>query len=147
MSAKQLLPFLLIALLTACKKDENEFSEVPEIEFVSITPSVVDQFTDPVTITLRYKDGDGDLGENDADARNCFITDNRIGIEYEYRIRQLAPDGASIPIQGTLDVQLGGQGITDTAAATQSTSFTVVVRDRAGHQSNAVTTGSITIVR
>ena len=147
MSAKQLLPLLLIALLTACKKDENEFSEVPEIEFVSITPGVVDQFTDPVTITLRYKDGDGDLGENDADARNCVITDNRIGIEYEYRIRQLAPDGASIPIQGTLDVQLGGQGITDTAAATQSTSFTVVVRDRAGHQSNAVTTGSITIVR
>lgn len=147
MSAKQLLPLLLIALLTACKKDENEFSDIPEIEFVSITPSVVDQFTDPVTITLRYKDGDGDLGENDTDARNCFITDNRIGIEYEYRIRQLAPEGASIPIQGTLDVQLGGQGITDTAAATQSTSFTVVVRDRAGHQSNAVTTGSITIVR
>ncbi len=147
MSAKQLLPLLLIALLTACKKDENEFSDIPEIEFVSITPSVVDQFTDPVTITLRYKDGDGDLGENDTDARNCFITDNRIGIEYEYRIRQLAPEGASIPIQGTLDVQLGGQGITDTAATTQSTTFTVVVRDRAGHQSNAVTTGSITIVR
>lgn len=147
MSVKRLFPLLLITLFTACKKDANEFSEVPEIEFVSISPTVVDQYTDPVTITLRYKDGDGDLGENDADVRNCFITDNRIGIRYEYRIRQLAPDGASVPIQGTLDVQLGGQGITDTAATSQPASFTVVVRDRAGHESNAVSTGSITIVR
>lgn len=147
MSVKLLTLLLIVALITGCKKDKNEFSEVPEIEFVSITPAVAEQYTDAVTITLRYKDGDGDLGENDADVRNCFITDNRIGIRYEYRIRQLAPDGAQIPIQGNLDVQIGGQGITDTAATTQAATFTIFVRDRAGHPSNSVTTGSITIVR
>lgn len=138
--------FLLFVLLYSCKKDEVKFDATPSIEFVSISPTSAAQYNDPVTISIRYKDGDGDLGSNVATAENCFITDNRIGIVYKYRIQQLAPDNASIAIQGTLNIPIGGQIITDSSAA-QSASYSLYITDRAGHKSNSISTGTITIVR
>jgi hypothetical protein len=46
----------------------------------------------PATISISYEDGNGDLGENNANVTNLFITDNRVGIEYPYRINQLGPN-------------------------------------------------------
>ena len=138
--------FFVLILFYSCKKDEVTFDADPSIEFSAISPSSAHQYTDGITITIKYKDGDGDLGENSASAENCFITDNRIGIVYKYRISQLAPDNANIPISGSLNIPLGGQIITD-STATQSVSYTIYVKDRAGHQSNSVTTSAISIVR
>jgi hypothetical protein len=142
---------LFVCLATAlvvvsCKKDEIDFAAEPSIEFVSITPATATQYTDAVTITIRYEDGDGDLGENADGVKNCFVTDNRIGITYQYRIQQLAPDGASIPIAGNLEIDLGGQVITDSTSQ-QHVNFTLYVVDRAGHASNSVTTGDVVILR
>ncbi len=139
--------FFFIAILAisfSCKKEKVEFSAVPSIEFLSITPSVAHQYTDSVTITIKYSDGDGDLGQNDASVKNCFIKDNRIGIIYDFRIRQLSPDNSISPITGTLNLELGGQGITDNSSL-QNVSYTVYVVDRAGHKSNEITTSSIAI--
>lgn len=131
--------------ISSCKKDDEvKFDTTPSIEFSGITPSSATQYTDAVTITLKYKDGDGDLGQNSSSVENCFITDNRIGIVYKYRIPQLAPDNANVPIQGTLNIPLGGQIITDSTNA-QTVTYTLYVTDRAGHQSNSVTTSAITI--
>lgn len=66
-----------LLLLSACKKDENSWSEVPEIKFISISPSSLVQFSSPLTITIEYRDGDGDLGENNPDVVNTFVTDGR----------------------------------------------------------------------
>jgi hypothetical protein len=137
---------LIFAFFTACKKDEVKFEAVPSIEFTSITPASAQQYSDAVTITIKYKDGDGDLGENNSGAENCFITDNRIGIVYKYRIQQLAPDNANIAIQGTLNIPLGGQIITDSSNA-QTVNYSLYITDRAGNRSNSVTTSVITIVK
>ncbi len=134
----------VLILIFSCKKDEEQMDIVPSIEFVSITPAVANEYTDAVTIRIRYSDGDGDLGENKTGVNNCFVTDNRIGITSSYRIRQLAPDGASIPIKGVLDIELGGQGITD-GSFQQNVSFDIYLTDRAGHSSNRLTTSSISI--
>lgn len=141
-------PFLILLVIIfsfSCKKEEGiSFDPTPKIEYIGISPTVANEYTDSVTITIKYNDGDGDLGENTTTAKNCFVTDNRIGITYQYRIKQLAPDGANIPIEGNLNIELGGQGITDNSNQ-QSASYTIYLVDRAGHQSNFVTTAAISI--
>ena len=138
--------FAFLILLAGCKKDDINFPAEPAIEFVAISPTIANQFSNPVTITIHYEDGDGDLGENKDGVKNCFVTDNRIGITYQYRIKQLAPNGASIPIEGNLNIDIGGQVLTDSSNQ-QSVTYTLYVVDRAGHVSNSVTTGAVVINR
>jgi hypothetical protein len=132
-------------LLSSCKKDDSsEMSSVPEIEMVSVTPLQPKEYSDSIVFTIRYKDGDGDLGENDPDVKNLFLTDNRIGITHQYRIQQLAPSGATIAIEGNLNVVLNNLVITD-SSATQNANFSIYVKDRAGNKSNVITSPTITI--
>jgi hypothetical protein len=138
------LLFLFLIGFSSCKKDVEPLDIVPAIEILSISPAVVNEYTDEVVISISYTDGDGDLGENSASVKNCFVTDNRIGITSSYRIRQLSPDGSAIPIKGILDLKIGGQGITD-GSSQQNVSFSLYVVDRAGHRSNVVNTASVTI--
>ena len=143
---KNLFFLIIIVFIAGCKKDEIVFPIEPKIEVVSITPENVQQYVDPVTITIHYEDGDGDLGENNDQIKNCFVTDNRIGITYEYRIKQLAPSGAFIPIDGNLTINIGGQVLTDSSTQ-QNVTYTIYIVDRAGHKSNSVTTGAVVIRR
>jgi hypothetical protein len=136
-----------LLLLAGCRKEDSTLDPVPSIEVVSITPTSAQQYSDAVTVRIRYRDNDGDLGENTAGVKNCFAVDNRIGIRYEYRISQLAPSGSAVPIEGEVDIDLGGQGILDSLAVEDRVTFAVTVVDRAGHQSNAVTTPEVRIIR
>jgi hypothetical protein len=145
MSSRKILYFLFLTTFAfGCKDDEIEFPAEPKIEMVSATPTNPLQYSEPVTITIKYEDGDGDLGENNDQVKNCFVTDNRIGLTSEYRIKQLAPTGYSIPITGTLNIEIGGQGITD-GSSSQNVTYTMYLVDRAGHKSNVITTPVITI--
>ena len=133
---------------SSCKKDEPVpvppvYSEVPEISFVSVSPTTVSAYGEPLTFTISYQDGDGDLGENSSNARNLYLTDNRFGITYPFRISQLAPSSSSIIIEGELRIILDNAGITGTVP--QSATFSIYVVDRAGHTSNTVTTSAITV--
>lgn len=135
---------LLITSISSCKKDVEALDIIPAIEVLSISPAVANEYSDEIIIRLSYTDGDGDLGENSATVKNCFVTDDRIGVTSSYRIKQLAPDGASIPIKGELEINIGGQGITN-GASQQNVSFSIYIVDRAGHSSNVVSSGSLTI--
>ena len=131
---------------SGCQKDDDPFAnKVPTIELLSLTPQMVVEFQDSLVFNIKYRDNDGDLGENDPNVKNLFITDNRIGIVYDYRIQQLAPTGSAIAIEGTLQVVLNSVARTDTSLAQQSATFSVYVKDRAGNKSNTVTSGAITI--
>lgn len=141
--------FLIVAAISlnsGCKKDDDPFAnKAPSIEILSLTPQVVVEFEDSLVFNIKYRDNDGDLGENNPNVKNLFITDNRIGIVYDYRIQQLAPTGSVIAIEGTLQVVLNSVARTDTSLAQQSATFSVYVKDRAGNKSNTVTSGVITI--
>ncbi len=142
------LLFLVAGILwtTGCKKDDDPFAnKVPTIELLSLTPQMVVEFQDSLVFNIKYRDNDGDLGENNPNVKNLFITDNRIGIVYDYRIQQLAPTGSAIAIEGTLQVVLNSVARTDTSLAQESATFSVYVKDRAGNKSNTVTSGAITI--
>ena len=140
---KKLLYILILIVLFSCKKEE-EVSEVPAIVFESISPNTAQEYTDDIIITISYTDGDGDLGENNPDINNLFVEDNRNGIEYKFRIPQLAPNNNSIAIEGNFNITINGSGITDSTAS-QKVNYAIYVKDRAGNKSNTITTSSITI--
>jgi hypothetical protein len=132
-----------IVAFTSCKKDEAIDSNVPTIELESVSSTNV-QEGDPLTFKIKYTDGDGDLGENNPDAHNLFLTDNRVNVTYEYRIQELAPSGSSLIIRGHLNVELNSTAITD-GSNSQSVTYSIHVVDREGNQSNTVTSSAITI--
>ena len=75
MKASAILFMFLLALTTACFSPP-EFSNAPEIGFVGISG---DRTTDPlgnrqdsITVTISFKDGDGDLGLSNQDTLSPF---------------------------------------------------------------------------
>ena len=136
-----------LLLLAACKEDKVDLLDpVPTILSVTVNPRSVVEYQDSIVFAVAYRDGDGDLGENAPDAKNLFLVDNRIQVTQEFRIRELAPDGAEIPITGTLRVVLRNTGITDNSAS-QTYDYTIYMRDRAGHESTHFLTDQVTVRR
>jgi hypothetical protein len=137
--------FAFILVITSCEKDNpSEFSNVPQIEFVSLNPTIVTESQGPIYFTVSYTDGDGDLGENTPDVKNLFLKDLRNNIEYEYRLQQLAPDGSNIAIQGTFEIELNNTTIID-GSNEQTFSYEIRVIDRAGNQSNIIESTPLTV--
>lgn len=140
------LPFAICLLLSSCEKDEPipdpvVYSDVPEITFLSVSSTNVSA-TDPLTFRISYTDGDGDLGENTNGIYNLFLTDNRFGTPYKYRVKQLSPT-TSIVIKGTIEIELISAKLT--GPPPQSAVFSIYVVDRAGHASNTVTSPTVTV--
>ena len=140
---KQLTYICFAFFCIGCGNDQP-VSEIPYIEFVSVNPKQVQAFEDNLIFTIFYQDGDGDLGENNPDLHNLFLKDNRNDIVYEYRIEQLAPDDANITIQGELNIELSGTGITDDSQE-QSATFDIYIVDRAGNNSNTISSSNIIV--
>ena len=126
--------------------DDAGISEVPEIEFVSATPQTVIAYQDSLVVTISYRDGDGNLGENDTDQNNLFLEDSRNGVVYGFRIRQLAPDDATIAIEGNLNVTMPNVPIIG-SGNTESLNYSIWVVDRAGNESERVSSSAITVNR
>jgi len=145
---KQILILLMIGMLiSACKKDKVEYSDVPKITFESISPGSVQQFRDSVIITIDYVDGNGDLGENNSEVKNAFVTDSRNDLTYSFRVRQLAPTDANIIIKGRLLIIVPQVALDNLTGISETASFSVFVEDRAGNKSNVVNTSTITITQ
>lgn len=140
------LAMLLIVAVSSCKKKKEESTTTPRIEFVSISPSSAVEYVNSITITFSYDDLDGDLGENDPNVTNLFITDSRNGVMYSYRISQLSPDGSNIHIRGNLNAVLKNTVITD-GSSSQQVTYSLYLKDRAGNISNTITTSAITVTK
>jgi hypothetical protein len=136
----------LILLFIGCtkKSDEAPFSIKPEIRLVSMKPQTLIAGRDSVSFQIEYQDGDGDLGDSKADAQNLFLTDTRIGAVYPYRIPRIVPSDIKVPIKGSFTFSLPNTFLTDSVPS-QQTSFTIRLRDRAGNESNTLTTPALTI--
>lgn len=140
------LTLLSIVVWFGCSKESDPLDPVPSIKLLTVSPTQVVEYQDSIVFTIEYSDGDGDLGENDANVKNLFLTDLRNDVTYEYRIQQLAPDNANIPIQGQLDVKLPHTAILG-SNGTETVKYQIYVTDRSGNTSNTITTGDITITR
>jgi hypothetical protein len=136
--------FASVLVFFGCKKAEN-FSPIPEIEFVSFSKNPIKAFDETLIIELSYKDGDGDLGENANDVNNIFITDSRNNVEYKMRIKQLAPDNANIQIQGTLKIEMNSVPLVNLNSNSETLSYSIYLIDRAGNKSNTITTEQLRV--
>lgn len=162
---KHIYPLILLAAfiswMASCKKEDPEpvkttttdttftggenISNIPAITFVSITPATAVEYIDSIAITISYTDGNGDLGENDPNVKNLFMTDSRNNVTYQYRIPQLAPD-TTVTITGNFVIDLPSTAITD-GSTSQQVSYSIYAVDRGGNESNTVTTSAITITQ
>lgn len=139
---------LALLLLTACD-DSPVFPLEPEIQFLSITPSVATQYTaDEIELTFHYQDGDGDLGYEGDPTKNLFIEDRRAAYAADsarftsYSFESLTPQTRKPSIQGEIKVLL----TTPPYEATEEPLvFGVYIVDRAGNRSNVIETTPIEI--
>lgn len=58
----------ILVSFSGCKKEEP-ISNVPSIKFISMTPNPAVKYQDEIKVTIEYRDGDGDLGENTPDVK------------------------------------------------------------------------------
>ena len=143
--------FLLIlislgtGLFWSCERPDVNISDVPEIEILSAGPLEVRAFRDSIVFEIGYTDGNGDLGTNDDTQRNVFVTDNRIDVTHEFRVQQLAPDGANIAITDTFLITLPNTLLTG-GNTEEKVKFSIYVVDQAGNESNTVESPEIKVL-
>jgi hypothetical protein len=135
---------LIVIAFASCSKGDEELSPITSLTFISVSPTTAIQYTDSLTFVIGYEDGDGDLGSNDPDIKNLYLTDSRNGVVYEFRVKQLAPTNSTIAIKGTLSVVLDRVGLIGSGAAETAT-YSIYMTDRAGNQSNTITSSAVTI--
>ncbi len=150
---------LALLFLVSCGSKEPVFPPEPHIEFVSALPDTVKEpfdFTNPpdeskLFLTIRYQDGDGDLGSDTKNRFDFIIYDlrgaNRIPFDtLEYYLPNLTPDALNQSIQGTIRTEISfllrrsGQMAQDTAY------FRMYIIDRAGNRSNIVESDPVYIL-
>lgn len=142
-----ILTFVLFIPLNSCKEVVNTTGNpIPRIAFVKIEPSEVKQFTDSLKITFSYEDGDGDLGNDNADINSLEVQDERLAKADYYYVPPMAPVDAKIRIKGQMTMNLRNVFLLGTGNL-ETTTFTVRIQDRAGNWSNPIRTPEITISR
>ena len=142
-----LLLALVAGIFTSCDDDDASevFSDTPDITLVSMLPDTVIALGAPVEFRIRYQDGDGDLGEPNPEVNNLFIHDSRLNLTHGYRIQQLAPE-EGIAIQGEVVATLTNIPLADPARASEQVRFEIWATDRAGNESNRITTPPLTVL-
>jgi hypothetical protein len=134
---------LAILVVSGCTKEEALPSE-PEIELLSITPLELVQFEDNISLRIKYRDGNGDLGDENPDADVLRVKDSRLSEPDWYHVQPLAPVGSDVAIEGELDITLNTLFLLGNGSQ-ESTTFSIRIRDRAGNFSNEIVTPVILI--
>ena len=141
--------FLLIMFFACKKKDNLIILDLPRIELLSVNKTEIKEFTDSLVFTVSYRDGDGNLGTESPDSTVIEIIDNRDpqNLVFGYHLSPRSPNGTSLIVQGQLQLVLKNIIILNSANTTESTVFSIRIKDRAQNWSNRVETGEISIIR
>jgi hypothetical protein len=143
-----ILLFLATIFIGGCTKVSNDpfYDLTPRIELLEVSKNTVIQFSDSISISILYEDGDGDLGNPDPDVNSIFVKDSRLEKADEYYLGPLAPVGSKISINGTLNMKLSPTFLLGNGTEEKMV-LTIYMVDRAGNQSNTIETETITILR
>ena len=152
--------FICSLLLSGCVTSPDYPIE-PQIEFLSFSKSEMDQGSlnnDSLTMLISFTDGDGDLGSPPETAeKNLFIIDNRTGqIFNSFKTPIIPEEGVGNGVSGEIRVLMFTTCciFPDNIPPCESpdlypsneVTFDVYIRDRAGNESNRVTTAPITLL-
>lgn len=132
---------------TSCMKDEVvEYSDIPEIQLVELSHTTIRQYQDVLRIKIFYKDGNGDLGFESPEEYALFVRDIRLESFDGFYVGPITPPGVEVPIQGNLHIEFPSLFLFGNGDMEQ-TRFQIKIIDRAGHESNLLETGTVTITR
>jgi hypothetical protein len=145
---------IFLFAIAACGSDDpNPLATITAATPESLAPD--DDARDDLTITVRYDDGDGDLGDGVAEIHDCRAD----GLVTELAIPAIAPGGVvGERITGTLELHANDVGAIESTAlpevceelgvaelASAETVFCVVLIDAAGHRGDGDCTVPIAI--
>jgi len=116
----------------------------PHIDFVEVAPKRLIAYQDSLTFGIRYTDNQGDVGENSAEAKNCFVQDLRNETLYPFRIPQLKADSLRGGVQGRLSITLPMIPCL-TEADSETVRFCIWIQDRKGNRSNKVMSEEVVV--
>lgn len=146
---------LTACLLLSCRQEKIIYPVEPYIEFRSISPKEITDFSS-AQIELYYRDGDGDLGgiEEGAARPDLILQDMRDSSLFPegyngklyYNLPRFIKETHPISIQGTIQITLPEIARLNPAAQRETLVFSIYILDRAGHQSNIIFTEPIFIV-
>lgn len=137
------------------------FAEEPKIEFARLSKDTIRQGLfqeDSLFVYFTFEDGDGDLGRTqDDDENNVFFIDTRTGTQdNSFGIPFIPQQGSSNGIEGTVEILLFStcciydQGPDPCTPNPQQpydeVSYEIYIVDRAGNESNRITTPPITLL-
>lgn len=154
--------FVFIILYAYSCINAPDYSDTPSLEFVSLSNLFMSQSplnSDTTIVTLKFTDGDGDIGFNiDSPGENIFVIDDRTGEFYDrFRIPAIPEQGANNGVSGTINMVLLNTCCVfppqDSIPSCESPAqypdndltFTIYMEDRAGNRSNEVKTPVITL--
>lgn len=141
-----LISFVL--LLIACKKQPS-YSDTPTLSFVRLNTTTVKQGTDPIVIDMKFTDGDGDIGLDQADTTNDIdiydVRTNYPRIHYPYRMPNVTPSGTQKAISAELNITIPNTFLRP-GASVDTLRYEITIKDRAGNRSNTILTPPIIIL-
>ncbi|HAW51669.1 MAG TPA: hypothetical protein DCX54_04975 [Flavobacteriales bacterium] len=140
---------VLIVFFACSKKEENEpfspTSSIPKISLEKLTPTTVRQF-ESLTFHIKFTDGDGDIGNQDADVQALEILDTRDDILHSFHIPPQSPV-KGIAITGVLVVELENLILLDQDNASEKAVFEIRLKDNKQNWSNTVESSPVSIVK
>jgi hypothetical protein len=149
------LVYLLLIVLVAASCQKNEMSKIPQIGLNYFGPETIRFNYDTAFLLLSLQDGDADLG-NDKNGKNydIYIKDFRFDTGYAgyfFPDIDLSIEDPKKGITGTcmfyfIPAILSPRSDSLHTALGDTTHFEVYIKDRAGNQSNHVTTGDVILV-
>jgi hypothetical protein len=153
----------ICCVVTACRRDEDEFPDTPRIEFRSITQSETG-----IDIVIYFEDGNGDISKfeltpmisdsgieyvifNDT-VREVLVLANEdtampgcYKYYYDYYINEIEPISVNGSIKGTItcNIDMGETNFILSIFPEYKRYFKIILHDRSGNKSNAVKTTEI----
>ncbi len=143
-----LLVLLSSILMAASCVTPPEYSDIPEIAFDSINVAQATPGIDSIVVAFTFQDGDGDLGAAEGDTSiNAYLVDRRTNFAYNYQIPFINERGNNKAISGTIwiTVQSFSFSCRPNRPLFDTLSYEVYIIDRAGNESNRITTPDIVL--
>lgn len=155
-----ILPLLMV-FLPGCDTSPV-FPLEPKVEFLDIQPRMVRHFQDSIVVKIKFQDGDGNLGAENAGEINLKLIDDRyqrgiLTLEQatnSYSVPNLTPDARNPAIQGEITVTIP-LTVNTGANMEEQVRYQIQLWDREGNLAgpidgnpdNAVYTDYITVFR
>lgn len=141
----------LFILFSACQKKKNG-GKVPSIAFKAMSDTVIREGSSQfIHILFSFADGDGDLG---VDARSgdydIYTIDNRdtvkVGYYFPFELPEAGREGEELTGDCTLSLEGAYIALRPSHPGGDTVRYEIYIRDRAGNESNHITTKDIYIL-